>query len=86
MDSEGAGAHSPFAPSSAQTNTGKTIPSNFFMDSAGCGRLPQGTFTSSGKAPRIISLRSTTSSTRKSIEYMQDVAGTRPQQVVRGLP
>src|ERR1039457_569821 len=31
MDEEGAGARSPFAPSSAQTNTGKIIPSNFFM-------------------------------------------------------
>ena len=42
MDLEGAGSHSPFAPSSAQTNTGKIIPSNFFMDSAGCGKLSQG--------------------------------------------
>ncbi len=42
MDLEGAGAHSPFAPSSAQTNTGKIIPSNFFMDSAGVRPLPQG--------------------------------------------
>src|SRR5438132_1506829 len=37
MDEEGAGAHSPFAPSSAQTNTGRIIPSNFFMDSETCG-------------------------------------------------
>ena len=37
MDQEGAGAHSPFAPSSAQTNTGAIIPSNFFMDSEACG-------------------------------------------------
>src|SRR5208283_3324170 len=38
MDQEGAGASSPFAPASAQTNTGRIIPSNFFMDSKDCGR------------------------------------------------
>ncbi len=38
MDQEGAGAGSPFAPASAQTNTGHIIPSNFFMDSKDCGR------------------------------------------------
>src|ERR1035437_1941189 len=37
MDLEGAGAQSPFAPSSAQTNTGAIIPSHFFMDSEACG-------------------------------------------------
>ncbi|MGA2154127.1 MAG: hypothetical protein ABSH37_06905, partial [Bryobacteraceae bacterium] len=38
MNEEGAGASSPFAPASAQTNTGRIIPSNFFMDSKDCGR------------------------------------------------
>src|SRR5947207_314481 len=33
MDEEVAGKHSPFAPSSAQSNTGRIISSNFFMDS-----------------------------------------------------
>src|ERR1019366_3242637 len=37
MDMEGAGAASPLAPSSAQTNTGAIIPSNFFMASEACG-------------------------------------------------
>jgi hypothetical protein len=37
MDVEGGGAHSPFAPSSAQTTNGAIIPSNFFMDSEFCG-------------------------------------------------
>ena len=37
MTEEGAGPHSPFWPSSSNTNTGKTIPSDFFMDSKLCG-------------------------------------------------
>ena len=42
MDEEGGGAQSPFSPSSAQTNTGGIIPSNFFMDSEALRRVPQG--------------------------------------------
>src|SRR3984893_3638255 len=34
---EGGGPKSPFFPSSAKTNTGGIIPSNFFMDSERCG-------------------------------------------------
>ena len=37
MNDEGAGPHSPFWPSSSNTNTGATIPSDFFMDSKLCG-------------------------------------------------
>jgi Flp pilus assembly protein TadD len=37
MSEEGAGAGSPFWPSSSNTNTGSTIPSDFFMDSKLCG-------------------------------------------------
>src|SRR5271170_6593345 len=37
MTEEGAGPRSPFWPSSAQTNTGGLIPSDFFMDSELCG-------------------------------------------------
>src|SRR5579863_4424246 len=37
MDGEGGGPKSPFFPSSAKTNVGGIIPSNFFMDSATCG-------------------------------------------------
>ncbi|HXS95624.1 MAG TPA: tetratricopeptide repeat protein [Candidatus Limnocylindrales bacterium] len=37
MAEEGAGPHSPFWPSSSNTNTGAVIPSNFFMDSKLCG-------------------------------------------------
>ena len=37
MEEEGAGAQSPFFPSSANTNVNGIIPSNFFMDSEACG-------------------------------------------------
>jgi len=37
MEEEGGGPKSPFFPSSAKTNVGGIIPSNFFMDSAACG-------------------------------------------------
>ena len=38
MEGEGAGPKAPFFPSSAQTNVGGTIPSNFFMTSQTCAR------------------------------------------------
>ena len=38
MYEEGAGENSPFFPSSANTTSGKTIPSNFFMTSETCQR------------------------------------------------
>ncbi len=37
MNGEGGGPQSPFFPSSAKTNVGGIIPSNFFMDSETCG-------------------------------------------------
>ena len=37
MEGEGGGPTSPFFPSSAKTNVGGIIPSNFFMDSETCG-------------------------------------------------
>jgi hypothetical protein len=42
MDGEGGGPKSPFFPSSAKTNVGGIIPSNFFMDSSGLRRMPPG--------------------------------------------
>ena len=77
MDSEGAGAKSPFAPSSAQTNTGNIIPSNFFMDSEGCGSCHKEIYEQwNSSAHHFASFNN--QFYRKSIEYMQDVAGTRP--------
>jgi tetratricopeptide (TPR) repeat protein len=77
MDSEGAGAKSPFAPSAAQTNTGNIIPSNFFMDSKGCGGCHKEIYEQwNSSAHHFASFNN--QFYRKSIEYMQDVAGTRP--------
>ena len=36
MDTEGAGPKSEFFPSSAETSTGKTVPEDYFVDSAAC--------------------------------------------------
>jgi len=83
MDLEGAGASSPFAPSSAQTNTGKIIPSNFFMDSAGCGHCHKDIYEQwKSSAHHFASFNN--QFYRKSIEYMQDVAGTRPSKWCAG--
>jgi tetratricopeptide (TPR) repeat protein len=83
MDLEGAGAHSPFAPSSAQTNTGKIIPSNFFMDSAGCGHCHKDIYEQwKGSSHHFASFNN--QFYRKSIEYMQDVVGARPSKWCAG--
>jgi tetratricopeptide (TPR) repeat protein len=83
MDLEGAGASSPFAPSSAQTNTGKIIPSNFFMDSAGCGHCHKDIYEQwKSSTHHFASFNN--QFYRKSIEYMQDVTGTRPSKWCAG--
>jgi tetratricopeptide (TPR) repeat protein len=79
MSHEGAGADSPFFPSSAMTDVGTTIPSDFFMKSETCGK--------SGCHPDIYRQWQTSAHHlasfnnqwyRKSIEYMQDTVGTKP--------
>ena len=76
MDDEGAGAQSPFAPSSAQSNTGAIIPSNFFMDSEACGECHRDIYQQwRGSMHHFASFNN--QFYRKSIEYMQDVTGTR---------
>ncbi len=83
MDLEGAGAHSPFAPSSAQTNTGKIIPSNFFMDSEGCGQCHKDIYQQwKSSAHHFASFNN--QFYRKAIEYMQDNIGTRPSKWCAG--
>jgi tetratricopeptide (TPR) repeat protein len=83
MDLEGGGSHSPFAPSSAQTNTGKIIPSNFFMDSAGCGSCHKDIYNQwKSSAHHFASFNN--QFYRKSIEYMQDMVGTRPSKWCAG--
>jgi tetratricopeptide (TPR) repeat protein len=76
MDQEGAGARSPFAPSSAQTDTGNIIPSNFFMDSEACGQCHKDIYQQwKSSSHHFASFNN--QFYRKSIEYMQDVNGTR---------
>src|ERR1039457_2640248 len=83
MDQEGAGAHSPFAPSSAQTNTGAIIPSNFFMDSEACGNCHKDIYQQ-WKSSMHHFASFNNQFYRKSIEYMQDVVGTRPSKWCAG--
>jgi len=83
MDGEGGGPQSPFAPSSAQTTTGKIIPSNFFMDSEGCGQCHREIYKQwNSSAHHFASFNN--QFYRKSIEYMQDVIGTRPSKWCAG--
>jgi tetratricopeptide (TPR) repeat protein len=83
MNEEGAGASSPFAPSSAQTNTGKIIPSNFFMDSEACGQCHKDIYEQ-WKSSMHHFASFNNQFYRKSIEYMQDTIGTRPSKWCAG--
>lgn len=75
MHEEGGGSRSPFFPSSAQTDIGGTIPSDFFMDSERCGECHADIYAQwQGSAHRFASFNN--QFYRKSIEYMQSVAGT----------
>ncbi len=83
MEEEGGGPHSPFFPSSARTNVGGIIPSNFFMDSATCGRCHVDIYKQwQSSAHRFGSFNN--QFYRKSIEYMQDVVGTKPSKWCAG--
>src|ERR1019366_4780659 len=75
MDEEGAGGLSPFAPSSAKTNPGAIIPSNFFMDSEACGACHKDIYEQ-WKSSMHHFASFNNQFYRKSIEYMQDVVGT----------
>jgi tetratricopeptide (TPR) repeat protein len=75
MNGEGAGPRGPFFPSSIQTNTGKLIPADFFMDSKGCGECHKEIYKEwNSSAHHFASFNN--QFYRKSIEYMQDVSGT----------
>ena len=63
MDEEGGGPSSPFFPSSARTNVGGTIPSNFFMDSELCGDCHKDIYEQWKSSVAPLRARSTTSST-----------------------
>ncbi|HUR33385.1 MAG TPA: multiheme c-type cytochrome, partial [Vicinamibacterales bacterium] len=80
---EGGGPASPFFPSSAKTNVGGIIPANFFMDSELCGECHKDVFEQwKGSVHHFASFNN--QFYRKSIEYMQSVAGTQPSKWCAG--
>jgi hypothetical protein len=83
MEGEGGGPKGPFFPSSAQTNVGGIIPSNFFMTSKSCGKCHEEIFKQwESSAHHFSSFNNQWY--RKSIEYMQDVVGTKPSKWCAG--
>ncbi|HEV2732175.1 MAG TPA: multiheme c-type cytochrome, partial [Terriglobales bacterium] len=77
MDGEGDGPSGPFFPSSAQVYGGQKIPSKFFMESESCKRCHEDIYKQwNSSAHHFSSFNNQWY--RKSIEYMQDVVGTRP--------
>ena len=83
MHEEGGGDRSPFFPSSAQTNVGGTIPSDFFMDSERCSECHADIYKQwQGSAHHFGSFNN--QFYRKSIEYMQSVVGTTPSKWCAG--
>jgi tetratricopeptide (TPR) repeat protein len=77
MDAEGDGPNGPFFPSSAQVYGGRKIPSKFFMESDSCKRCHEDIYKQwSSSAHHFSSFNNQWY--RKSIEYMQDVVGTKP--------
>lgn len=76
---EGAGADSPFFPSSNRTVGNTLIPSDFFLESKSCGKTgchPDITAQWEASAHHFSSFNNQWY--RKSVEYMQDVIGTKP--------
>ena len=83
MEEEGAGPASPFFPSSANTNVNGIIPANFFMTSATCERCHKDIYDQwNSSAHHFSSFNNQWY--RKSIEYMQDVLGTKPSKWCAG--
>jgi Flp pilus assembly protein TadD len=83
MEEEGGGTATPFFPSSARTNIGGIIPANFFMTSEMCGRCHRDIYEQwNSSAHHFSSFNNQWY--RKSIEYMQDVIGTRPSKWCAG--
>jgi Tfp pilus assembly protein PilF len=83
MEGEGAGPAGPFFPSSANTNVNGIIPATFFMTSESCARCHRDIYEQwSSSAHHFSSFNNQWY--RKSIEYMQDVIGTRPSKWCAG--
>ena len=83
MNEEGRGPSSPFFPSSGDTNVHRTIPANFFMTSASCGRCHTEIYEQWKSSTHHFSSFNN-QWYRKSIEYMQDVVGTKPSKWCAG--
>ncbi len=77
MDGEGDGPQGMFFPSSAQSADGKKIPPNYFMESQACERCHQDIYNQWKSSVHHFSSFNN-QWYRASIEYMQDVVGTRP--------
>jgi Flp pilus assembly protein TadD len=76
MEEEGGGPKSPFWPSSSKTDVGGTIPADFFMDSELCGQCHKDIYEQ-WKSSMHHFASFNNQFYRKSIEYMQDIAGTK---------
>jgi Flp pilus assembly protein TadD len=76
MDGEGDGPQGKFFPSSAQTKHGGNIPSQYFMQSDACQRCHADIYKQWNSSVHHFSSFNN-QWYRKSIEYMQDVAGVR---------
>ncbi len=83
MNEEGRGPKSPFFPSSADTNVKGIIPADFFTTSASCARCHQGIYDEWKSSMHHFSSFNN-QWYRKSIEYMQDVVGTKPSKWCAG--
>ncbi|HXI42602.1 MAG TPA: tetratricopeptide repeat protein [Bryobacteraceae bacterium] len=83
MEGEGGGPKSPFFPSSARTNVGGIIPSNFFMDSERCGECHKDIYQQ-WKSSMHHFASFNNQFYRKSIEYMQSVVGPQPSKWCAG--
>src|SRR5512138_276129 len=83
MDDESRGPGSPFYPSSADTNVKGVIPANFFLTSDTCGRCHKDVYEQWRSSMHHFSSFNN-QWYRKSIEYMQDMIGTRPSKWCAG--
>ncbi len=83
MEEEGGGPKSPFFPSSAKTNVGGVIPSNFFMDSETCGECHKQAYDEWKSSSHHFGSFNN-QFYRKAIEYMQEVKGPGPSKWCAG--
>ena len=83
MNDEGDGPNGRFFPSSVQTRDGNTIPADYFMQSKACERCHADIYKQwESSAHHFSSFNNQWY--RKSIEYMQDVAGVKPSKWCAG--